>query len=204
MNARACIYAFVAVLLLSAYSADARTAADYFRTAPADALPLLRPNTRLDMLDYFNHGMANTSANIFGGEARIEEGSDRRLVASLSRDCSIEIAVVPVKGDTVVAFIETVLTPVACSTVTFYDNDWNKIEGLNEPTLSDFIPKKSIKGDMPEIFFAKATYDPSTNTFLFYNTTAGYYTDTDRPEWLKSMATVVKKRFDGRKFVSAK
>ncbi len=186
-----------ALVLPVAISAGARSAAEVFSEAPYSVLPLLRPNTRLDMLDYFNHSMPNTSQNRLGGEARIIDSSDSRLVASVSRDATVEFALVPVKNDTVTAVIETVLTPLADSSISFYDKNWKKLNVKGLPGES--AKSSGKKGATDEMMFMTATYDPTENVFVFRNTTEGYYTELDRPEWLAQMPIKFEMRFDGKK-----
>ncbi len=186
-----------ALALLAALPAVARTAAQVFTEAPMSVLPLLRQNTRLDMLDYYNHSMANLSPNNLGGEARITECSDSRIELAVSRDATVELALVPVKGDTIVALIETVLTPVADSSIKLYSSDWQPLPSPAMPGAEAF--STAGKGEAkPDIVFMKASYDPATGEFVFRNTTAAYYAEQDRPAWLPEMKQTLRLRYDAR------
>ncbi|MBD5234631.1 MAG: DUF3256 family protein [Bacteroidales bacterium] len=194
---------FAAMSVLAAFTAGARTAAEVFVDAPYDVLPLLRSNTRLDLLDYFNHSMPNTSPNRMGGEAKIIECSDSRLLASVSRDATVEIALVPVKNDTVTLVIETVLTPLADSSISFYDSKWKKIGVSGIPGASAPSGKKGEKVSTSDIVFMAASYDPTENVLVFRNTTGGYYSAADRPDWLDKMPSKFTMKFDGKKLIPA-
>ena len=105
--------------LLTALPITARTAADFFAKAPLEAVPVLTPNARLDMLDYFHSGVETATANTLGGKSRIIAEEPMKLRAEISKSSELQVAVLPNKGDTIVAFIETVASPVKDSYVTF-------------------------------------------------------------------------------------
>ncbi|MCM1067545.1 MAG: DUF3256 family protein [Muribaculaceae bacterium] len=200
--------AALAVAAFSAFTADARTAAELFVDAPPQVLPLLERNSRLDMLDYFRSHLPTPTDNTLGGSSRVLRESDACIELQLSRDASMSIALVPLKADTLVAVIETVLTPVADSGVRFYRTDWTPVQRQPAmPSAADFMPKgeKLPKGtEMPAALYIRADYDPVSGRFTFVNTTAGYYTDTDRPAGLALLRSAVDMVYDGKRFVKPK
>ena len=194
------------ILAAPALHAGARTAADFFAEAPAQVLPLLDRNARLDMLDYHRHQLPTTTPNHFDGAAKVLAESDGCLDVQVSRDANIQFAVVPLKGDTLIAVIETVLTPVADSGITFYRTDWTPARTQPAmPAASDFIPKdkrKELKdAELPQSAYIRVSYDDAKGVFTFINTTPAYYTSVDRPEGLGAMRHSIAMRFDGKKFV---
>lgn len=195
-----------ALLASAAASATARTAADFFTEAPQAVLPLLDRNARLDMLDYYRHKLPTTTSNLFNGAARVLEEHDNSIEVQLSRDAGIQFALVPVKNDTVIAIIETVLTPVADSGVTFYRTDWTPIKNTPAlPSATAFFPKekrKEVKDtDMPEPLYMRISFDPAKGLFRFTNTSGANYTSVDRPEGLAAMRHSIDMRFDGKRFI---
>ena len=57
-------YLIFAIIALSGLAASAQlTASKAFTSAPSDVFPLLDTNTRMDMVDYYNSGLATPSAN---------------------------------------------------------------------------------------------------------------------------------------------
>lgn len=202
-----------ALILLAAASAaltaPARTAADFFKEAPTTVVPLLQTNTRLDMLDYFNSGLLTPSANTLGGRSRITALSDRAVTIEMSRDASMQIALVPAGRDTIVAVVETVLTPVADSRVRlFRPADWKELPAPEMPGIAQFADparRKEIKtAEMPDYLFVRAEYDPETSVFRFTDTTPAYYTDTDRPKGLGLLRQNIEMRLSGGKFTENK
>ncbi len=193
----------------AALTAEARTAADVFKEAPATVVPLLQTNTRLDMLDYFNSGLSTPSANTFGGRSRITAMTDRALTIELSRDASMQIALVANGRDTVIAVIETVLTPVADSSIRlFRAADWTELPSPAMPGMAQFADparRKELKtAEMPEYLFVRAEFDPETTLFRFTDTTPAYYTDADRPEGLRLLRQNIEMRLSGTKFTEKK
>lgn len=194
---------------LAALTAGARTAADFFAKAPDSVLPLLQENTRLDMLDYFNSGLQTPSANTLGGRSRITSLSDRAVTVEMSRDASVQMAVITAGKDTLIAVVETVLTPVADSGVRLYRAaDWKELPSPAMPGVEQFADparRKEIRGaDMPEYLFVRAEYEPESGLFKFTDTTPAYYTDADRPEGLKLLRSNIEMRLSGAKFVEAR
>ena len=129
--------------LLTALPITARTAADFFAKAPLEAVPVLTPNARLDMLDYFHSGVETATANTLGGKSRIIAEEPMKLRAEISKSSELQVAVLPNKGDTIVAFIETVASPVKDSYVTFTAlQTGNGSPTRNSPTSTASSPPK--------------------------------------------------------------
>ncbi len=197
----------VITCMMAALVSWARTAADFFVSAPEEAVPMLAHNTRLDMLDYFNHGLPTTSENLVNGRSRVTANAPDRIEIQLTRDASLVIGLMPFKSDTLVVHIETVHTPVPDSRVKFYDKNWHALSRQPEMLgAKAFVTdaKAAAKAEMPEMVFFKADFDPVTGIFSFDNTTAGYYTEFDRPSGLALMRGSVAMRYDGKKFVEVK
>lgn len=127
-----------------------------------------------------------------------------KLQAELSRDSNIQIALFPAERDTVVAVIETVLTPVADSSVSFYDTSWNLL-ALTMPSLKpiDFVPeslrKEASKAELPDVVFGRIDFNPETGYLTVNNTTAGYYAEQDRPDGLALMSTSIQYALRGNR-----
>lgn len=198
------IISVAAAVLLPAFTCESRTAADFFISAPDEILPLLPQNTRLDMLDYFSSGLPTPSPNATRGQARIMLNEPSKLQAVLSRDSNIQFALIPGGRDTVVAVIETVLTPVADSSVSFYDTSWRPLE-IVMPSVEplDFVPaalkKEAAKAEMPDVAFGTVEFNPETGCLTVNNTTAGYYAEQDRPDGLALMSTSIKYVLSGNR-----
>ncbi len=185
--------------------AAARTAADLFAAAPAAVIPTLAANTRLDMLDYFRSGLPTASANTLDGKSRITALADDAVDVQIGRDSSMQLVMLPGRSDTIVAIVETVLTPIADSSIRYYHaSDWSDAKGPALPGKADFIEpersKEARTADMPTFIFVRAEYKPDEHIFVFTNTTAAYYAESDRPDGLALMRPVLKMKYSPKKF----
>ncbi len=208
MKMKLSIKAALAAMCVAAAAGNAlaRTAADFFTEAPGSVLPLLDRNARLDMIDYFRHGLPTTTTNLFNGSSKVLSESENCIDVQISRDASLQIALLQLKNDTIIAVIETVLTPVADSGITFYRSDWSPAPKQPAmPAASDFIPKdrrKELKdAEMPPTAYIRASFNSSDGSFDFINTTPAYYTADSAPEGLAAMRHSIAMRFDGKRFI---
>lgn len=149
------------------------TAADVFVNAPVGIFPLLDRNTRLDMIDYFRSGSTTASANRLSGQSRVTRLSDDNIVIELTEASRCQIAVLPASGDTVIAFVKTVDTPVPDSRLTFYATDWKEIDKpfFQEPVLTDWLTRegeknrKDAEAAVPFVL-AEYSYEPETRRLV--------------------------------------
>jgi len=209
MKMKLSIKAALAAMCVAAAAGNAlaRTAADFFTEAPGSVLPLLDRNARLDMIDYFRHGLPTTTTNLFNGSSKVLSESENCIDVQISRDASLQIALLQLKNDTIIAVIETVLTPVADSGITF-----SRSAGPPPPkhpampVAADFIPKdrrKELKdAEMPPAAYIRASFNSSDGSFDFINTTPAYYTADGAPEGLAAMRHSIAMRFDGKRFIA--
>ena len=200
-------------LLLTAilmwHGTKAMTASEAFADAPASVFPSIDRMTRLDMLDYFHSGVETATANTLGGKSRIIAEEPMKLRAEISKSSELQVAVLPNKGDTIVAFIETVASPVKDSYVTFYRaSDWKRLPDPKLPDLNSFIPAKNRAAvsttEMPAIFFITIDYDPAQELFLIYNTSFDNLPKGEHPEAAKLTDSLQAYRYNGSKLVRVK
>lgn len=194
---------------MAATAAGAREARDFFVEAPPQVVPMLETNARLDMIDYFATGLSTPSANTLSGRSRITALSPEAVEVSMSRDATLQMVVVPAGADTTIVVIETVLTPIADSSVSLYRaSDWSRLPSPAMPGAKAFIDParaKEARGmDMPDMMFVSCAYLPEEGLFRFTDNTAGYYTAADSPAALKLFRPHVDMRLKGRKFTEAK
>ena len=190
------------------FEISAREAADFFSDAPQTVMPLVERNARLDMMDYFRSTMSTTTANTTGGRSAITALSPKSIMLAISPSTSVQLALVPVKNDTVVAVIETVATPFEDSSVRFFTTSWQELPTPVMPGYTDFVApadrKKAAACEAPAMFFTKAFYDETNSTFVFTDTSAGYYYTDEKPEVFTHMKPSIRMRFDGKKFTPVK
>ena len=165
-----------AILLLTTIAATAqKTAADAYTDAPSGIFPLLDKNTRLDMVDYYNSGLATPSANRLQGRSAITSLSPASLTVKITDSSSAQIALLPAGRDTIIALISTVATPGLDSTIRFYDSNWTPLtpgQYFTAPGWNDWITHGH---DITEV----TTYAPFMLASYFIDTEAGTLTATN-------------------------
>lgn len=147
------------------------TSAEAFASAPATVFPLLDPNTRLDMIDYFRSGMSTSSANALKGKSSITAMTDEDLVIRMTDSSTAHLIVLPVSSTSpVIGLISTVATPGLDSHINFYDAAWTAIDGSKyfiAPSLDVWLTKDGqANRDMVEmqVPFLLVSYDYSPAT----------------------------------------
>lgn len=188
---------------------SARSVADFFVVAPTEAVPLLTDGARADMLAYYRSGLSTSTNNTLNGKSRITALDSLCMTVRLSGASELQVAVLPNRGDTVVALIETVASPVKDSSMRLYRAaDWQPLPDVSLPTIDDFIPRSRKKEvattELPTIFFIGIEYDPDQGLFLIRNNSFDNYPAGERPAAAKLMDPVQAYRYDGRKLVRVK
>lgn len=194
-------------LLLSALPAFARTAADFFVSAPTAQIGIVPAHQRQEMVVNYTAGSETPSRNIFGTPGRLTVNRDNLLTCESSDRSTISVAVLPAGRDTTIALIETVATPIPDSRMTFYTTDWTPLKHQpQELEAMDFVAKGDRKKakdlEMPEFIFYTITYNPDDSSFLLANTTAKFFTKNDRPAGLPLMQPAVNMRWNGKKLTA--
>lgn len=165
----------------------ARTARDFFVTAPDSVVVLLPQATRLDMLDYFEFGSTRASSNTFRGEARMTSVADGVVAFDVDKDVNMQLAVIPVaQADTMLAIVTTLHMPFADSSIRFYNADWKPLAKTPfvMPGYDEWLTPAgaAVSGDVQaELPFmpVKAEFDPEV-TVLLLNNEATSYLDSSR------------------------
>lgn len=127
-------------------SADALTASKVFADIPLQVLELLRPSTRLDMLDYYTQADSLWKApNALEGYCQLQEVADDYLRVRVSDVSSLEIKILPMAkyGDIVMTLYTVGDDATAKDTeIRFFDRNLNplKEKGIfTPPSMYDFF-----------------------------------------------------------------
>ena len=101
-------------------------------------------SARYELLNNFSKGeTVEVVNNLRTTESRITQLTSDHMVVATSSARTVEMKLLPkAKGDTVLAVIETVATPVKDSRLTFYDMKWNPLEAskfIKMPEAADFF-----------------------------------------------------------------
>lgn len=200
--------AAIVVAAVACSDVSAREAADFFAEAPQSVIPVVDRNSRLDMLDYFRSGLTTTTANLTGNRSSITALSPQSVTLDISSSTTVQLALIPVKNDTIVAVIETVSTPAEDSSIKFFTTSWQELPTPALPAYKDFIlpasRKKAAGCEAPSMFFTKAAYDETDGSFIFTDTSAAHYYSKEKPEVFSFMTPEIRMRYTGKKFIPAK
>lgn len=208
------LYAFLLALIpfISAAAQDrpagSPTAADFFYRAPLAVASGLSEISRLDMVDYFNHGSSVKNENRLGQKVGLKALRDELIVWQDDDSVTTSIAVVPAaKGDTVLVVVRTVATPLYDSEVTAYDKNWQPLAAktLPQPLLKDWL-NTSDKTAIAEVeeavpfMLVTAEYNPDSQEIIFTNRTKAYFAPTDTPAALEYLKNELRYKWNGSTF----
>lgn len=158
----------LAAILSVGFGAYARlTAASALKTMPGEQLGALSAAKVADLVEYANAGMlTHTERNAAGAEARILALDSLHAELQTGPGRMLTLDLLPQKGDTVIAVIETLTSQVADSRLTVYSRTWKP-----QPRLWQ-EPKASAWGKLDEvpIVMAEYSYDPATQVLTLVNT----------------------------------
>jgi hypothetical protein len=203
--------ALAAALVLGASACFARlTARQAFTEAPQSVFPLLNLDARLDMIDYFESGMANTSKNAMEGQSRITAMTPDKVSISMSEASDYELCLLPTAdGDTAIAVIATVATPAPDSRMSVYSKDWSKnltSGAFSNPVLSDWLSEEGkeraaeVEGLVPFLLISYS-YDPASGVLTLTNNT-GRFLSSDIYEIVKPcLKGSITYKWNGKQFV---
>lgn len=172
--------AALAAVAAGAAAQSPLTAAKVFVEAPRQIFPLLDRNARLDMIDYFENGMANTTSNAMQGQSAVTAVSPMSLSLKMTDSSSYEIDLLPTaKGDTLVMLISTVATPAPDSKVSIRTTDWRTdltAAAFTRPTLDQWLTDKGRdnKGEVEAFvpfLLISYSYDPESAVLKLTNNT---------------------------------
>lgn len=145
---------------------------------PAEILEPLMPQTLLDLVEYAREGMFDhAEKNAFGGDARIEVLGPMRaeVVTGVGRTLTLDL--LTAKGDTLIALIETLETPVRDSHLTVYDRNWQPRPKMwTEPKGADWFTEQGRKNsaDVREkvpFILSEYSFNPATGILTLTNRT---------------------------------
>lgn len=161
--------------------AAARTAADFFTSAPDSIYRMLPQSTRLDMLDYFRYNSPHASPNNLGGEARITAESERALSYELTGHSRGQLAVVTTPADTLLAVVTTVPTPLPDSRIDWYRTDWTPAPApVALPAYADWLADGASEARAREIapfLLVDAWFSPQADVLILHQNASGFVSD---------------------------
>lgn len=164
------------LVFLGAASVSAQmTPRSVIMTAPEKVQLTIDASTMLDMLDYYDNGVARTVKNKAGEDAVITEMSPSTITVRTGEARTLTLAILPYGKSEIIMVIDRVDTPDTDASVTFYDSRWNSLPTrklLRLPVLADWTGKvtpermREIENALP-FLMVDALYNPDTRVLTF-------------------------------------
>lgn len=142
---------------LAAKPSDPLTARRVFADVPLEVLDLLRPSSRLDMIDYYTQADSILNAtDALGGSSHIDVLTDDYLRMEVSPVSTLEIKILPYKKSHIAMTIYTVGGDSIAkdSEVRFYDSELKPLpedKFIKTPDLKDFLNLRDSDVTMSDI-----------------------------------------------------
>lgn len=135
---------------INAYGQDSAelTAAKVFAELPLEVTEMIRPSTRLDMIDYWQQADSLlTATNALGEECRIVAAAPDYMKVAVTPVSTLEIKLLKAGKQPIAMTLYTTGDPEAArdTEVRFFDSDMNPLNAgkyFNAPKLTDFFTLK--------------------------------------------------------------
>lgn len=175
----------ILLLLITCFTVSgvwSRSLMECFKDMPADLLPGLNTAMKLDMVDFFNSGKAARMLGMLGSEMELKILTEDYLMLQTSEVSNVQLKLLPQKnGGRILAVVNTVKAPAACSDLAFYSLDWQPVDTLAKPRLSaahffdqKCLRKKSYVQDLSveelnSLYFIEYNFQSGNNFLLVYS-----------------------------------
>lgn len=131
------VLAFLALVQLSATDGDMRR---LIVAMPDSLLPLLTQVNREDCVDFLEAAMPARVTNRMGGTSKLLCLTDDYALWQYTEQSQVELKLLPMTDSTqVICLVHTILTPVADSSIRFFDTEWTAL-----PTASFLTSATSV------------------------------------------------------------
>lgn len=169
---------------------------------------MLDLNTRLDMADYFELGMAVDSKNILGEPVRILRADSSSITFRTTSLTETTLSLLTNDTDTILVLAQTMRMPQLDGRVRFFDSNWQPLDAniLPDYRLADWLTEKG-KAERKEVenwlpfMLATPSFDPATKRIIWTNTVMSMLAGDDEAtrvaKWLKPSISY---SWDGKRF----
>ena len=181
-------------------------------TAPEKMLLTIDSSTLLDMLDYYDSGIAKKMMNKVDEEAVITEMTDATITIDTGESHSVTFAILPCGKTPIIMVIDRIEAPAVDASIAFYNSRWQPINAakfLRMPTLNDWVGKQprdkmeEIENALP-FLMADAQYDAATSTLTFTPQIGDYVSVEDADKVKSALAPKLEYVWSGKKFKPSK
>jgi len=119
-----------------------------FLELPENLIPLLSKQNRFEMIEYYKAIQQDSVKNKFGNYAKLElyDSINQHIVVKTTKNSQLEIKILN-RSDSIkkLALINTILSPIQHSRISFYNSKWQKIS-------IDFLMPKALEWLKKDIF----------------------------------------------------
>lgn len=195
------------ILLAACIAAGANakfTAADAFKNAPLQVVPLIDFTKRAEMIQLYEANMADKAAdNIMDGPTELLSLTDMALTLRHATDSELTVALLPMaKGDTAIMLLENLPTPAVDANVRVYTRDWKPLPGAyTEPTVADWSVKQTA--EIP-FMLAKGDWDSVSRTITLTPTINRWLGEDSTKVSIGKIRPSIQMKWDGKKFTIKK
>ena len=184
--------------------ASAQDMRDVFLNAPDKIFPLLTGNDRADLVDFIEAGMTAKVSNRLDGTSELHELGHDYLMLATTASSTMQMKLLPVKGDTIICVVKTLKAEAADSRICFYDKEWNMLnagEMFSFPSISDFFTSDADEYlDVCDIYLVSLTLSATDNSLVAEYTMPAYM-NVDDAKRVKPLLRKLAYRWDGERFV---
>lgn len=175
-----------------------------FLNAPDKIFPLLTGNDRADLVDFIEAGMTAKVSNRLDGTSELRTLGHDYLMLATTASSTMQIKLLPAKGDTLICVVKTVKAEAADSRICFYDKEWNMLnagEMFSFPSISDFFASDADEYlDVCDIYLVSLTLSATDNSLVAEYTMPAYM-NVDDAKMVKPLLHKLAYRWDGERFV---
>ena len=147
---------FIALSLLLTLGSSAQTMSQVFKQMPANIVPYLSENNRLDMIDFIDSKMKAEVRNLYEGKSEMLRMSDDYARLALSEGSLMEMRLLDVGQPVdstmkILCLVRTYGAEFKDSKVEFYSLKWRKLNANQYVTLPDWMFTASLDEHEPTL-----------------------------------------------------
>lgn len=179
------------LLLCMAAPLAGQTIARLYVDMPEAVDPVMPRKQRAELLEYVKAGMGDSIANRFGRQAHMTvlDTLHHRIVVRNTATSTLELKLLAHGGDTAVALVRTVCTPLCHSALQLYDTRWRALPAPALPRSADWLDEERAARDglhVPNLRhllaadFVSLTFADTGDTLVARNHILDYLSGEDR------------------------
>ena len=175
-----------------------------FLNAPDKIFPLLTGNDRADLVDFIEADMRAKVTNRLDGTSELHELGNDYLMLATTASSTMQMKLLPFKGDTIICVVKTVKAEAADSRICFYDKEWNPVGTdamFSFPSIADFFTSAADECvDMCDIYLVSLMLSAADSSLVAEYTMPAYM-NVDDAKRVKPLLRKLTYKWNGERFV---